>query len=138
MDAVADSSFVIAVALAKDPSHEICASIFKRYTIIYLPQTTLAEVGYFLTKIGGNRAAAAFLRHLPDTKYRPVALVEADFLRAAAILEKYADSRVDFVDATTAAVAERLRVNTILTLDRRDFGLIHPAHIDHFETLPEA
>ena len=57
-------------------------------------------------------------------------------MRAADILEKYADSRIDFVDASVAAVAERMRISHILTLDRRDFQILRPTHVDHFELLP--
>jgi predicted nucleic acid-binding protein len=44
-----------------------------------------------------------------------------DLARTAEILEKYADSRIDFVDCVIAAMAERLNIETILTVDRRHF-----------------
>jgi predicted nucleic acid-binding protein len=34
------------------------------------------------------------------------------------------------------AVAERYEITRILTLDRRDFEIVRPAHIAHFEILP--
>lgn len=34
------------------------------------------------------------------------------------------------------AVAERLKITHILTLDRRDFHIVRPAHSPHFEILP--
>ena len=52
------------------------------------------------------------------------------------ILEEYADSRLDFVDATIVALAERLNITRVLTLDRRDFSIIRPAHCSYFEILP--
>jgi uncharacterized protein len=51
-------------------------------------------------------------------------------------LTKYADSRIDFVDASVMAVAERLSITTILTLDQRDFRLFRPPHCQSFELLP--
>ena len=105
--------------------------------MIFLPQTTLAEVGYLLTREGGNRAAVHFLRHLPESKYRVVALTPQDLQRTAELLQQDADSRVDFVDATIIAIAERLRFTRILTLDRRDFSVIRPNHTEYFEILPE-
>jgi hypothetical protein len=36
-----------------------------------------------------------------------------------------------------AALSERLQVTRILTLDRRDFQILRPRHIDHFELLPK-
>ncbi|MDJ1182374.1 hypothetical protein PMH09_04135 [Roseofilum sp. BLCC_M143] len=44
--------------------------------------------------------------------------------------------RLDFVDASIAAVAERINVTRILTLDRRDFTILRPRHCDYFEILP--
>lgn len=138
MLAVADSSFVVAVALATDKNHAVCATVYRQQqSKIYLPQSTLAEVGYLITREGGNRATAGFLRRLSETRYRIVPLEAEDFLRTAQILHQYADTRVDFVDATIVAVAERVKATRILTLDRRDFGIIRPAHAPHFEILPQ-
>jgi predicted nucleic acid-binding protein len=98
----------------------------------------LAESLYLITKAGGNTVAARFLRSLPTSRYAVVALEDSDFLRTAAILEQYADSRIDFVDASVVAVAERLNITRVLTLDRRDFGMVRPVHVAHFELLPES
>lgn len=43
---------------------------------------------------------------------------------------------VDFVDITLAAVAERLGIRQILTLDQRDFRILRPRHCEHFELAP--
>jgi uncharacterized protein len=59
-----------------------------------------------------------------------------DILRIAEILDRYADSRIDFVDASVMAVAERLNIVTVLTLDRRDFSLFRPRHCDGFVLIP--
>ena len=65
-----------------------------------------------------------------------LALTEEDLLRTAEILEVYQDSRIDFVDASVMAIAERLQIVKILTLDRRDFQLFRPRHCQFFEILP--
>jgi predicted nucleic acid-binding protein len=138
MIAVADSSFVIAVALHTDKAYSAASRVYHQHSKIYLPQSTLAESCYLITREGGNRATARFLRVIPDSRYSIVSLEVEDFLRAADILDQYADSRVDFVDATIVAVAERLNITRILTLDQRDFHIIRPTHAPHFELLPQA
>jgi hypothetical protein len=40
------------------------------------------------------------------------------------------------VDALIVAMAERLKITRLLTLDRRDFQIIRPKHCDSFELLP--
>ena len=47
-------------------------------------------------------------------------------MRVAEILDEYLDSRIDFVDASVMAVAERYGSTKILTLDQRDFRLYRP------------
>ena len=62
--------------------------------------------------------------------------VEADYLRAADLVEQYADFPLGTVDALIVAIAERLDVTTLLTLDRRHFGAIRPTHRASFEIVP--
>jgi predicted nucleic acid-binding protein len=136
MKVIADTSFVVAVTISTDSNHQRCLSIWRQQNLIYLPQSTLAELMYLITKAVGNRAAARFLTGLPKSKYRLITLEEADIARTADILLKYADSRVDFVDASIIAIAERLNITRILTLDQRDFALVRPLHADRFDLLP--
>lgn len=44
--------------------------------------------------------------------------------------------RLGLVDASTVAIAERLDVTTMATLDHRDFPVIRPAHCDVFDLVP--
>lgn len=137
MATVADTSFVVAVALVTEEAHQTCVAVYKRQGIIYLPQTTLAEVMYLITREAGNAVAAQFILTLSNTKYRIEALTSEDIQRSGEIVQQYADSRVDFVDATVIAVAERRNITEILTLDNRDFRMVRPKHHSHFTILPD-
>jgi len=138
MIAVADSSYVVAVYTENDPRHEDCLLVHKRQRLVYVPQTTLAEVAYLIGRGGGNRAVLRFLSGLPMSKFRLVALEAEDVVRVTEILQQYADARLDFVDATVMAVAERMDIGRILTLDQRDFSIVSPRHRDYFELLPQS
>ena len=59
-----------------------------------------------------------------------------DLERVNQILEQYADSQLDFVDAVIVSIAERLRITCVLTLDHRHFSIMRPRHCDYFEILP--
>jgi uncharacterized protein len=59
-----------------------------------------------------------------------------DLLRVHQLLEQYADSQLDFTDAAIVAIAERLDITRVYTLDRRDFSIIRPSHCDYFGLLP--
>lgn len=136
MIAIADTSFIVAIENKLDQHHQRCRRVFEQEKLIYLPQSVLNEVCYLLTKAGGNQAAASFLHRLPKINMLLTSLQAGDLARTADILVKYADSRVDFVDASIVAIAERLNVTRILTLDQRDFNILRPTHVDRFELLP--
>lgn len=135
-DAIADTGFVVAVGNQADSYHDACNKVYRGESVIYLPQSVLSEVGYMLKRELGNQGLAMFIRQLPATKYRILALDTADLPRIADLLQQYADSRVDFVDASVVAVAERLNSRRILTLDKRDFQIIRPEHTQYFELHP--
>ncbi len=59
-----------------------------------------------------------------------------DVIRAAQIMERYADARFDFVDCCIMALAERLNITQVCTFDRRDFSIFRPTHCEHLELLP--
>jgi len=59
-----------------------------------------------------------------------------DWLRIAELVAKYADLPLGTVDASVVAAAERLRVTTVATFDRRHFGTVRPRHIETFALLP--
>ena len=137
MATVADTGFVVGLAIASDQWHSECLKIYRKQAEIFLPQTVLAETAYLLARSGGNLVMAKFLKALPKTKYKLTALQPIDIDRTALILEQYADSRLDFVDASVAALAERLDAATILTIDHRDFRIIRPNHVEYFELQPQ-
>jgi uncharacterized protein len=52
------------------------------------------------------------------------------------LIRRYADLPLGAVDASVIAIAERLAVTEIATLDRRDFQVVVPRHIKAFTLLP--
>lgn len=133
---VADTGFVVALLNRSDIKHTDVATIYQQQQRILLPQTVLAEVAYLLGRDAGIMTVVAFVRGIAASRFNLVGLTDADLERVAEILEKYADSRIDFVDARVMAVAERYGSKTILTLDQRDFKLFRPKHCERFELLP--
>lgn len=133
---VADTGFVVALLNRSDIRHTDVVAIYQQRQHILLPQTVLTEIAYLLGRDAGVSTAIAFLRGIGASRFKLVALTDVDLERVAEILEKYADSRIDFVDASVMAVAERYGSKTILTLDQRDFRLFRPKHCEGFEILP--
>lgn len=59
-----------------------------------------------------------------------------DFIRAADLVQQYGDLPLGTCDAMVAAVAERLGIIEVATLDHRHFTVIRPRHVDSFTLLP--
>lgn len=77
-----------------------------------------------------------FLENLSETDFVLEAPTAGDYRRSAEVLRKYNDANIDFVDAVVVAIAERLNITKILTVDRRHFGAFKPKHCAAFEILP--
>lgn len=136
MTTIADTGFVVALVNQRDDHHIAVKAIYAEQRQILLPQTVLAEVGYLLDRDAGSTALIKFLESLPVSRFQLIGLLPPDLARTAAILKQYQDSRIDFVDASVMAVAERYGLETILTLDRRDFSLYKPLHCPAFTLRP--
>jgi predicted nucleic acid-binding protein len=59
-----------------------------------------------------------------------------DWRRAGELVLRYADLPLGAVDASVVAVAERLGLTEIATIDRRHFSVVRPRHVDVFRLLP--
>jgi predicted nucleic acid-binding protein len=53
---------------------------------------------------------------------------ESDHQRAAAILKSYSQLRLSYVDALLLGLAERHRIEELITVDMRHFGAVKLAH----------
>ena len=134
---IGDTGFVVALVNQADTMHGQVVQVYARKKQILLPQTVLAEVAYLIGRNAGVSTLVTVLRGLPASRFCLVELTEVDVRRVAEILDHYRDSRIDFVDATVMAIAERYGSTKILTLDQRDFRLFRPQHCDSFESLLE-
>ena len=86
---------------------------------IVLPVPAITEVAYLLARDISNEAAADFIASLAATELTLETPSQEDYSRSAGILRQYSDVKLDFVDALIVAIAERLNINRLLTLDRR-------------------
>ncbi len=133
---IADSGFVVALVNSSDDRHPDVKPIYQQYSRILLPQLVLVEVAYLVGRDTGIPTVVKFLKGLPASRFEVIEATALDIERAALILEQYADSKVDFVDASIMAISERLNITTVLTIDQRDFRLFKPLHCQSFTLQP--
>ncbi len=132
-----DSSGLYAIADRDDKWHQaMVGAIEGRRGDRIVPVSVLTEACYLI----GSHLGPAAERHLIRATIRGEFLLEGlsvqDLERAEGVLQKYADANIGFVDASVIAVAERLKIRTIATTDRRHFTLFRPKHCRAFELLP--
>ncbi|HLG06661.1 MAG TPA: PIN domain-containing protein [Gemmatimonadales bacterium] len=135
--AVADTGVLYALVDQSDAWHaRVVAWWRERPRQVVVPVTVLPEVCHLLQTRIGPLAEHTFVRSVGEGEL-PVEPVELeDIERAAGLMRQYADFPLGFVDATVAAVAERLAATDILTNDRRRFGAIRPRHAPGFTLHP--
>jgi predicted nucleic acid-binding protein len=96
----------------------------------------LTEVLYLLKRESGVQGAVAFLEEFNKSQPDLQDITVEDLKRVQAIMQQYASARLDFVDCCIMALAERLNVTQVCTLDQRDFGIFRPKQCDYLEILP--
>lgn len=136
-----DTGPLVAAALSGDAHHRRCVDLFMSLHLnaepMLIPSLVVTEVCYLLEREGGPRAEAGFLHGLGHEDFVVVDLELADYLRAEELVLRYADLPLGAVDASVVAVAERLGITEVATLDRRHFSVVRPNHVDAFRLLPE-
>jgi uncharacterized protein len=134
---VVDTGPIVAAANRRDDLHKECVDLLQSFPgPLLLPAPLITEIGYMLWSRAGSKAEADFLRDVADGVYELVPLTAADALRAAELVEQYADLPLGTADAVVVAAAERFRAVNIATLDRRHFSIVRPAHVAALTLLP--
>jgi predicted nucleic acid-binding protein len=112
---------VAAIKASADQGRSLCTTwevVGEAYTLVRVrlsPPTSAAP-------------ALVVLRWARESGIQILAASEGDHERAAAILERYSDQRLSYVDALVLALAERHRVEELITVDGRHFRAVRLAH----------
>jgi predicted nucleic acid-binding protein len=128
---------ILAVADAVDPDNERCLDLLEEHAGgLVTTALVVAEAGWLIERQLGAGAEAAFYSSIAAGDLSVESLTTADWQRVAELVERYADLGLGGVDASLVAIAERLVLPDIATLDHRDFRAVRPRHIDAFTLLP--
>ncbi|MGO8960700.1 MAG: type II toxin-antitoxin system VapC family toxin [Streptosporangiaceae bacterium] len=137
---VCDTGPLVAAALSNDNDHLACVDLFNILHAagrqLLVPATVVAEVGFLLAREAGAKVESLFLRSLAEGDFLPVDLTAVDYARMADLVSEYASLRLGTTDASVVAIAERLMLTEVATLDRRHFSVVRPSHVDALALLP--
>jgi len=136
-DILVDASYLVALGYPRDRNH-LKAKRFaaEHETGLLIPDVVLVEAIYNLQRLGSTAATVTYAKLLIAQSPQFIPLTVTDFARAVALMDRYRDAELDFVDCCLTALAERLDIIRICTFDRRDFSMIRPNHTEYFELLP--
>ena len=137
MEVVADSGGVYAIYDASDEHHTRVSAFLRTHTpTILIPAPLLGELGHMLAEWLGESAVLQFLHDLDDGAYTLIDLTANDVQLILAVLAKYPRLSLGLCDASVVAVAQRLSIDRILTVDQKHFRVVRNAKGKPFELLP--
>lgn len=138
---VVDTGPLVAAAIVDDRHHARCVEMFGRARHqrrpLIVPAFVAAETCFMLARDGGSAAESAFLSSFgAHGPFVLETLLPEDLARMAELVSQYGDLPLGAVDASVVAVAERLRVSEVATIDARHFHVVRPRHVPAFTLLP--
>ncbi len=117
-----DTGPIVAYLDASDPFHERVAKALGDFTGQFVTTgAVVTEAMHFIAV--DARGPSLLVDFLESSRTKVIECFQPDDLkRAVRLMRKYADTPMDFADATLILLGDALRENKICTLDRRGFS----------------
>jgi uncharacterized protein len=132
---VVDTGPLYAVVDEDDGDHARCRAVLEQAEHrLIIPTLVIAEATYLIGTRLGPDIEAQFLRSL--ARMHVEGPTPDDWPRIADLVTQYGDFPLGGADASIVALAERLDIDTIVTLDDRHFRAVRPRHRKAFSLLP--
>ena len=131
-----DTSGLLALLDAGEPTHRQALAAISGKHPLMVTDLILAETDYLVLKRLGVKAEQELLDQILEGAFLREPISVDDLRRAREIVKRYADAAVGLTDATAMAVAERLSIEEVLTLDRRHFSPFRTRKGRALELLP--
>lgn len=131
-----DTSCLYALLDKDDRHHKSTVSFVERtQETLLVPDVILPEISYLVNKYLKVEVEVKLLSSIKAGELALETFLPADLERIIEVISTYKDKKLGFVDAAIVAIAERLNIAKILTLDKH-FRLVRPKHIAAFEIYP--
>jgi len=135
MPLLLDTGAIYALADADDAWHRPMQEFIavNRQTLL-APCTVITEAAYLIRTRLGPGVEKDFAESLAAGEIAVDNLTLNDWARCAELPGQY--DFLGLADASLVAVAERLKLKSLVTTDRRDFRRVRPRHVRAFDLLP--
>ena len=131
---VVDTGVLYAAADTDDADHDQSVRVLTvHFGSLMVPTPVVVETSWLVESRLGPAAEVAFLRAVESGELTRADLTGEDWARVADLVEQYADLGLGLVDASVVAVAERLGVSALATLNHR---VVRPRHCAALELIP--
>ncbi len=139
MALVVDTGPLYAWFDADDPDHERCGLLLDGIDeAIIVPAPVVVELEWVATSRGGREAFGTCIDNIESGSLEVADLTVNEYGRAMALVRRYTDFPLGFVDAAVIVLCERLGERKVATLDHRHFSVIRPSHTRSLRLLPDA
>ena len=135
---IVDTSALLAFFDASEPDHDAVSEVLVAADVLVVSPYVVAELDYLVATRHGVDDELAVLDELAGGAWDLAAFDEDGLRRARGIIASYRDQQIGVADASIVVLAERYRTRTIVSLDRRHFGVLRSLDGGHFEVLPQA
>lgn len=135
MPVIVDTGILYALADTDDAWHVRARDwVVDANDLLIVPVTVLPEVTYLLHTRLGAMAEQRFVHSVSAGELELEQMRDADVRRCSEVMQRH--PALGFVDASIVAIAERLKITSIATTDRRHFRGVAPKHVKAFQLLP--
>ena len=131
-----DTGPLVAILSRADEHHDRCVNVLKTISGPLLScWPVITEAAWLLR--ADKRSVQQLLRSIGEGFVVLLPLADSDANAIAEVMGKYADMEPQLADATLVHLAQRDSIETIFTLDRRDFSVYRSRRKRAFRILPE-
>lgn len=131
-----DTGALVAILSSADAHHEECVEALRNLPgPLFSCWPVITEAAWLLR--AHSRALQQLLRSIHGGLVEILPLTSLEAKGIADIMRKYQSIRPQLADAALVYLADRDEIDTIFTLDRRDFSVYRSARKRAFHILPE-
>jgi predicted nucleic acid-binding protein len=133
---VADTGPLVAIVRAREKAHKGCVAALKTLrTPLLTCWPVLTEAAWLLRNESGGLKAVGGL--IESGLVRLVELDETALAWIITFLDRYASANAQMADAALMYIAEQEAIDTVFTLDRRDFSIYRTSDDRALAIVPE-
>jgi predicted nucleic acid-binding protein len=131
-----DAGPLVAILHRDDKDHHPCVEALQKLREPLLTTWMPVTEAMYLLEFS-PLAQSGLLEMIERRALQLLELGAEDMSQVRSLLEKYRDLPMDFADATLVHVANREKIQTMFTLDKRDFSVYRLARGKTFTIIPD-